>query len=216
MKIALYLYYFLRSIILRGLFNSIALLRAESFYEKKYGIKTAKIKRSESSEFFHYQGASYMQLIRILKEIAPQTNDFEFVDIGCGKGRAVFVAESMGYDKLTGIELDEQLVLDVLENVKTYTLKRSTSQIQFLHANALNYKYKNTKTVYFLFNPFNEEILRRVLKKIKEESSAETWFIYMNPLYPKPFENEGMELLKKVKTRFYTEANVYRINKKLQ
>lgn len=215
MKIALYLYYFLRSIILRGLFNSLALLRAESKYEKQFGIKTAKIKRSDSSEFFHYQGASYLQLIRILNKIYLFTKDFEFVDIGCGKGRAVFVAESVGYTNLTGIELDGALVSEAIDNLKIYPLKKNNSQVEFLQANALNYKYKNTKTVYFLFNPFNEEILSEVLKKIKTESTSETWFIYMNPLYPKPFENEGMELVEKFKTRFYKEANVYKMKSRL-
>lgn len=189
-----------------------ALIKAESIYEKQFGIKTAKIKRSESSQFFHYQGAGYLPLMRILKDILPLTKDFEFVDIGCGKGRAVFVAESAGYNKLTGIELDQSLVEEALENLKIYPMKRNNSQIEFLQANAVEYDYKNVRTVYFLFNPFNEEILSKVVKKIKAESSAETWFIYMNPLYPGPFENEGMTLVKKFKTRFYTEASVYKTN----
>jgi len=212
LKIALYIYYFLRSLFLRGLFSSLALLRAEPFYEKKFGIKTAKIKRSSSTEFFHYQGASYQQLIRILKDIYPLTKEFNFVDIGCGKGRAVFVAEFSGYNQLTGIELDDALLLEARENLKIYPLKRVGSQIEFLHVNALDYSYKNAKTLYFLFNPFNEEVLRKVIQKIKKESFSETWFIYMNPLYPKPFDEAGLVLVKNFKTHFYTEAQVYRMN----
>ncbi|PBQ32137.1 hypothetical protein CNR22_10255 [Sphingobacteriaceae bacterium] len=200
---------------MRGLFNSLALLRAEQLYEKKFGIRTSKIKRSDSAEYFHYQGASYQQLNRILTEIYPFTKGFQFVDIGCGKGRAVFVAESIGFNDIAGIELDESLLHEAIENLKLYPMKRKESHIEFLQANALDYHYKNIKTVYFLFNPFNEEILNKVVEKIKAESASETWFIYMNPLYPKPFENSGIELVRKFKTRFYTEANVYRMNNKL-
>ena len=212
MKIAIYLYYFFRSVFLRGLFNSLRLLRAESFYEKRFGIKTAKIKKSNSIEFFHYQGASYQQLIRILTDLFPLTKECDFVDIGCGKGRAIFVAESTGYNHLTGFELDDSLLLEALENLKIYPLKRKESQIEFKHANALNYSYKNARTLYFLFNPFNEDVLRKVIHKIKKESASETWFIYMNPQYPAPFKEAGMQLVKKFKTRFYTEAAIYKIN----
>jgi predicted RNA methylase len=77
------------------------------------------------------------------------------MDIGCGKGRAVFVAEKLGFSRLRGIELDESLVAVANENKSKY-IKRPQSSIEFIHANALSFSYPNEPTVYFLFNPFNE------------------------------------------------------------
>lgn len=212
LKIALYLYYFLRSVVLRGFINTLQLLSGEVKYEKKFGIHTSAIKKSKSKEFFHYQGAGYTVLFRIFSEIYSLTQSCDFIDIGCGKGRAVFVAEYCGYSHLAGIELDAGLLTEAEENSKRYPFKRNTSSITFLYANALDYIYANKPTVYFLFNPFNESVLEKVLDRISEQSSSETWFIYMNPLFPGPFERRGIQLAKKIKTRFYTEALVFRTN----
>ena len=212
MKIIIYFYYFLRSVFLRGLVNTFKLLKAEMDFEEKFGIKTSAIKRSESKEFFTYQGASYQVLLRIFSEISETTKGFDFVDIGCGKGRAVFVAEYCGYNQLTGIELDEELINDAINNAQLYKFKRKESNINFIHANALEYEYKNKPTIYFLFNPFNEDVMKKVLERICSLSTSETWFVYMNPLYPLPFGEKGIPCIQEIKTRFYKEAFIFRMN----
>ncbi|MBL7912445.1 MAG: class I SAM-dependent methyltransferase [Bacteroidia bacterium] len=213
MKVFLYIYYFFRSAFLRGFTNTIRLIRAEGINEKKYGIATASIKKSNSTEFFHYQGAGYLVLFRIFEQIRPHTKNFCFMDIGCGKGRPVFVAESFGYENLKGIDLDEELVATANSNLKSYSLKRKASNIQFIHANALEYKYENQPTLYFLFNPFNEEVLKKVLQRIINSTSSETWFVYMNPKYLEAFTVDKFDLVKELKTKRYLEAIVYRIKR---
>ena len=210
MKIIIYLYYFFRSALLRGLFATIKLVWLEAVYEKKFGIKTAAIKKSESKEFYHYQGASYLVLFRLFSEISKDKSNFEFVDIGAGKGRVVYVAEYFGFNNLTGIELDQTLINEAENNIGLYVHKRKESQITFVYANALDYKYKNTPTIYFLFNPFSKDVLEKVLDRILSLSSRETWFIYMNPLYPQAFDRVEIECVKAFKTRFYTEALVFK------
>jgi hypothetical protein len=83
---------------LRGLYNTLKILRAEWIQEKRFGIITSMIKRSDSKEFFHYQGASYLVLFRVFSELAMDKKDFDFVDVGSGKGRALFVAEYFGFN----------------------------------------------------------------------------------------------------------------------
>jgi hypothetical protein len=81
--------------------------------------------------------------------------------------------------------------------------------------NALDFEYNNTPTLYFLFNPFNASILGKVLDKITVSSQSETWFVYMNPLYVKPFQERGINQVKAYTTRFYTEALVFKLEKKM-
>lgn len=196
---------------MRGFINAIKLIKAEGPNEKKYGINTSSIKKSNSDEFFHYQGAGYLVLYRIFELVTPHTKLFDFVDIGCGKGRPAFVAESYGYEKLTGIELDKELAEAARENLKHYSLKRKSSTIEFITANALEYNYKNKPTVYFLFNPFNEEVLKKVLARITLSTNSETWFVYMNPKYKDAFTKDKFEVLHEIKTKRYLEAMVYRL-----
>ena len=211
MKIFIYIYYFLRSAVLRGFVNTVWLIREEPIQEKIYGIKTSSIKKSDSAEFFHYQGAGYLVLFKIFKQIAGRTKAFDFVDIGCGKGRPVFVAEDFGYENLTGIDLDKELISIANLNLKSYLLKKKTSHIEFIHTNALEYNYKNTPTVYFLFNPFNEAVLKKVLERIIASTTSETWFVYMNPKYAKTFGRDKFEVIQELKTRRYLEAIIFKL-----
>lgn len=211
MKVFIPIFYFFRSLLLRGFINTVRLIRAEKANEIKYGISTSSIKKSSSNEFFHYQGASYKVLFRIFNKIVAQTKELDFVDIGAGKGRAVFVAESFGYKNLTGIEMDKNLFSDSIENLKTYALKNKTSNILFVDANALDYNYKNKATVYFLFNPFNDTVLKKVLNQISSSTIKETWFVYMNPKYSKVFTPEKFETVFEIKTKRYLEAIIYKL-----
>lgn len=167
--------------------------------------------RSKSNQFFHYQGAAYRILLRILKQEVKNTWDFMFVDIGSGMGRAVFVAEFCGYSNLLGIELNNQLVAIANHNLEIYSLKKSTTSIQFVNENALEYNYCDKPCVYFLFNPFNADVLNNVLQRIQKQSKSEALFIYMNPLYAKVFEQKGFKKVRTYKSGFYTEAIIYKL-----
>lgn len=171
------------------------------------------MKISSSTEFFHYQGASYKVLLDVFKDLISTTRDFAFLDIGCGKGRAVLVAEYCGYNKLRGIDLDQELISDANENLANYKFKRRESEIVFSCENALTFLYPNEASVYFLFNPFNEAILSEVLRRLCTMNENELVFVYMNPLYPGPFLEMGMEPARTYKTSRYTEAVVFRRNK---
>jgi len=212
LKIFIYTRYFFRSVLFRGFLNTLRVLRAEASYDKKFGISTSTIKKSESAEFYHYQGAGYLALLTVLREAAARTASFHFVDIGCGKGRAVFAAEFCGYNQLRGIELDAELVEIANANLKSYRLKRKGSHIEFIHVNALGHAYANVPTVYFFFNPFSEAVMQNVLNRIAQATQSETWFIYMNPQYKTPFEKIGAESVKTFKTGKYTETSVFRLN----
>jgi SAM-dependent methyltransferase len=212
LKNLIFVYYFFRSLLLRGPFATLRLVLSEFNYEKKFGISTMALKRNDSKQFFHYQPASYQVLMKIFPELLGQTAGLDFIDIGCGKGRAVFVAEYCGYKQLKGIELDEDLVTDARENSRHYSFLKKGSEIQFVCANALEYDYQNKPSVYFFFNPFHEEIIRKVLERILAATTSETWFVYMNPMYPLPFSERNMRLVKKIKTNFYTEALVFKVD----
>lgn len=214
MKYFIHFYYILRSLILRGPLNSIRLISNEAKYEKQFKIHTSEFIRSASSEYFHYQGASYLVLFRLFKELDERVKTYSFIDIGSGKGRVVFVAEHFGFNDLTGIELNEKLVKEANENLERYISKREASHIRFITKNALEVEYENRAALYFLFNPFSAVILKKVLEKIIKTSTHETWFIYMNPLYKDVFNDYGIQEVKRVKSGFYTEAIIYKISGK--
>ena len=211
MKVIILLYYFFRSFILRGPLSHFKLIYYEFLYEKRLSLKTARFKKSISNEYYHYQGAAYKVLFRVLKELYPLSKSFSFIDIGCGMGRVLFVAEFIGYNELKGIEIDAELIQQAKANLKRYPFKRVESTFEFVPNNALSYNYPNKPTVYFLFNPFNENVLSEVLAKILSSTKEETYFIYMNPKFQEVFSNKTIPLFKVCKTFLYTEAIIYRL-----
>ncbi len=197
--------------ILRGLTNTLRMGALDLKHERSYGIDTGKFKRSDDSEYFHYQGAGYGITLKIFTDLVKGRENYHFIDIGSGKGRALIVAESCGFNKLTGIELHQDLVKSAEENLLRYQRRRNTSQVVFIQQNALHFNYHNEPAVYFMFNPFGENVLRQVLIKILQNTKSETFFIYMNPRFAKVFAELGIKKDRIYKTRFYTEAIIYRL-----
>lgn len=207
MNYLLLVYYFFRSLYLRGIMATIRIIKYETEAEKKYNIQTAGVKPSQSKDFFHYQGANYWVLEILLKESIGLSSNNIFIDIGCGKGRVCFVAEKVGYKKVIGIDLDAELIQNAIDNGH-----KINSRVEFINCNALDYNFNNREAVYFLFNPFSESILKQVLIKIKENSHSKTLIIYMNPTQEKVFTSLNIKPFKQVRTKRYLEANYYFLN----
>ncbi len=153
-----------------------------------------------------------MVLLRLFQELSEECKKATFVDIGSGMGRAVFVAEYCGFNTCAGIELNEDLVKMAEQNLQTYAYKRTGSKLNFLQVNAINHVYKNEASLYFLFNPFDGNVLRQVLENIKKSSTSETWFVYMNPLFAQVFKEQNIREIKRIGSGFYTEAILYKMN----
>lgn len=211
MKVFIVLYYFFRSLLLRGPLAHFKLIYSELLYEKRFNLKTAGFKKSNSNDYFHYQGAAYSVLFRVLKELRSLGKVFSFVDLGCGMGRVLFVAEYLGYNELKGVELDLELIKQAEANLKRYPFKRVESTFEFILNNALSYNYSNNPNIYFLFNPFNKHVLSEVLNNILSSTKEETYFIYMNPKFQEVFSDKAIPIFKVCKTFLYTEAIIYRL-----
>lgn len=209
MSIFIYFRYFLNSVRLRGLKNTLILLRQEMKYDTFFGINTKKISSKQTDEYYHYQGSSYFALFKVFEEIKKYKDEFDFFDIGCGKGRALIVAEYYGFKKLCGIDLDSDLIESAESNVKKRKYKKPETEFTIQTANALQFKYMNTPTIYFLFNPFGKQVLFEVVQKIMEQNNGNKKFVYLNPKHKEVFEELGFKKEKEIKTNKYLEAIVY-------
>ncbi len=213
-SILLYIYYFFRSVYYRGPVKTIKLLLYEPRYEKLFGIKTLQIKKSEHLDNYHYQGASYMVLLDLLKKLPESTKQKPFIDFGSGKGRALFCAEYLGFNHLIGVELDKELVEEAIQNESTYSQKRKESTFSFIHQNVLDYKIPDDTEVFYFFNPFSDVVMRQVAQAILksyEKNKRDIYIVYVNPKYKAVWEEAGFNLFLKEGNSRYTEALVYKL-----
>ena len=195
------------------MFKTLRLLRYEGYYERLLGIKTLQIKKTNDTENFHYQGASYYVLFELFKKLPVFLKDKAFIDFGSGKGRALFCAENNGFNRLIGVELDKELVENANENLQTYLLKRKESAFSFICENALNYDIPEGAATFFFFNPFSENIMDQVVKKINDyqaKTHSEVYAIYVNPQFKNVWLNAGYEIYDCEGNKRYTEAIIFR------
>ena len=223
MKYFQYIYYFFRSLYYRGFINTFKLLSYEGKYEKLLGINTHSIVNLDkltlagenSDQNHHYQGASYFILFSIFNELPKETKTFPLIDYGCGKGRALFVAEQCGFTHLIGVDIAKELIDDANKNKVIYKKKNPESSINFLFEDATRYQIPNDAQVFYFFNPFGEEIMQQVIHHIKESvkiNPRKIYCIYLNPKYKATFEKNGFEVFYIKKNKKYLEGIVYTIN----
>ena len=222
MKVFQYTYYFIRSLYYRGFTNTFKLLSYEGKYEKQLGINTHSIVNLDnltlagenSQQNHHYQGASYYILFSIFKRLPPNVKHKALIDYGCGKGRALFVAEQCGFTKLIGVDIAKELIDDANTNKLAYKPKNKESEISFIYEDATHFKIPDDAGVFYFFNPFGEAILLEVINQIKEsikQNPRKIYCIYLNPKYKTVFEKNGFEVFYVEKNKRYLEGIIYSI-----
>jgi len=220
MKFFQYTYYFIRSLFYRGIVNTFKLLAYEGKYEKLLGIKTHSIVNLEqltlagdnTSENHHYQGASYFILFSIFEKLPDEMKSKTLIDFGCGKGRALFVAEYCGFTKLIGVDIAWELIDFANENKRVYQKKNQESSIEFVFNDATKYLIPNDATIFYFFNPFGESIMQQVISNIKESvknNPREIMCIYLNPKFKAVFEKNGFKTVQEIKSWRYLEGVIY-------
>jgi SAM-dependent methyltransferase len=220
MRIFQYIYYFFRSLYYRGFVNTFKLLSYEGKYEKQLGINTHSIVNlnkltlagENSEQNHHYQGASYYILFSIFEKLPIETKNLPLIDYGCGKGRALFVAEQCGFTNLIGVDIAKELINDANANKAVYVRKNSQSKIDFLFEDATKYLIPDNAQVFYFFNPFGEDVLQKVVDNIKEsvkQHPRKVYCIYLNPKFKAVFEENGFKVFYIEKNKRYLEGIIY-------
>ena len=223
MKLIQYTYYFIRSLCLRGPLNTFKLLSFEREYEKRFNIKTISIVNlkgltlagTNSAENHHYQGASYFILFKVFNLLPNKLKNATMIDYGCGKGRALFVAETCGFKKLIGLDIAKELIEEARRNELNYKKKNTNSQFIFEFEDATKYLIPNDAEVFYFFNPFGKKILQEVITNIKKSvlnNPRTIYCIYLNPLYHPIFLENGFKNFKTIKSWRYLEGEIYTIS----
>lgn len=178
-------------------FQNIVTIIDDHFADLSLGIKTdgegdscPLSDDSSGKDMNAYSPTSYHIIRKILAYLKPDHED-TFIDIGCGKGRAVFLAAQLPLKKVMGIELDKHHTSDALKNLKH--LKSKRSPVEILYADASKADIKDG-TIYFLSNPFGESTVTCILKNIMESlqvNDRKIRIAYYNPLFRHAFDAQA-------------------------
>jgi len=118
-----------------------------------------------------------------------------FVDLGCGKGRAMLVASQFAFKRVVGVEVSRELCDIAAANVRTYRKRhRDAAPVDIIEADAVGYEVKPDENVFYLFNPFGRDMLRQVVRNISSSVASHrrpVWIIYNDPRCAGEIESSG-------------------------
>ena len=122
---------------------------------------------------------------------------YHFVDIGSGWGHAVLLASAYPFRCVTGVEFARELYERACANLawaREQNLLKA-DQVEFRYESALETALPDGPTLFFLFHPFGEPVMRafldRIERSVRENPRAIT-LIYVNPADHHLFERPGI------------------------
>jgi SAM-dependent methyltransferase len=172
------------------------------FGDFKRGIVTQKIIELndlgiDSSVGVRFETIGYAHLKSSLM-FAKNLGFDKFLDIGCGLGRSLVVANEVGFIDLYGVDISDNLISRCQNNMSKVGVSASLSCID-----VADFDVPSGKLVIYLFNPFGEERMRDLVKKLVLREQ-ETLVIYHNPKHFECFKN-----LSKINTHVWNHFGLY-------
>jgi len=147
-------------------------------------LKQLTITKGDLSKSSRYEPVSYYMLEHLFSALHKLSQQTSIVDLGCGKGRMMMVAPSFGFTSVTGIDFARELCDRARENMRKKEREFPDLQWKVLNENVEDYVVRPEDSVFFMFNPFTEPILRHFIKKVNASCNQfprVTYFIYASP-----------------------------------
>jgi hypothetical protein len=127
-----------------------------------------------------------------LTTLALPWDEYAFVDIGSGLGRAVMLAALRPFRRIVGVEFAKSLHDASVENVKRFeTHLGRPSRIELVHADAVATALPAGPLVVYLYQPFDEPTFERFVSLRLEPRANDpdpVFVIYVAPRHRRVFD----------------------------
>jgi SAM-dependent methyltransferase len=167
-------------------------------FDERYGVDTGgligggELRSGHRHDVFNtaYYGMAPSRFQWVMEQwIADQTHavpgDYSFIDLGCGKGRAVMMASEFGFRQVLGMELHAGLAKIAENNVAVWRAAgRAVCPVRILRGDATEFVFPDGPCLLYLFNPFAAPVMKRLIERIEEDFHGRPGMldlIYFNP-----------------------------------
>lgn len=131
---------------------------------------------------------SQPSIVRHVLQLLPDRERYAFVDLGCGKGRPLLVASSLGFARLLGVEMSEQLAAVARANAATLA---ASPRIEVEVGDATAIAPPGPRAVYFLYHPFGATQVAALAANISAalgRGLEHAFIVYYNPVHAAVFD----------------------------
>jgi len=177
----------------------------------KYNINTIKpvslealtIDDGDITKSSPYEALNYYILETLLENFLKLfPREKSIIDIGSGKGRVMVVAAHYGFKNITGVDFARELCAAAERNTNKIKAQFPDTTFNIHCKDILNYTIDKNDKVFFLYNPFNREIMEKLVEKIDrsvKEHSRTICFIYANPQQKEVLLQKGYKEVFRIK-----------------
>jgi len=169
-----------------GFIGGLRAVYEEFLFDIRYGVNTLGSVDKKDLEYDDFNLDEIVSYRPSFSSWTRETLDFlkdhvdfstgNFIDMGSGKGKVLFVANSYPFKKIIGIEYSDSLSEVCEKNINKLGVG---NKVNLLNIDATTYQPSNDDLVYYFFNPFKGDILEKTLSNIT--SDKEVYLIYVNP-----------------------------------
>ncbi len=146
-------------------------------------------------------------LQEMLHHLPADVSQFTFIDLGSGKGRALFMASALKFRQIIGVEFSPELHQTAQQNLQSFLRKTGRQNIfKLLALDVTDFDLPKSDLVLFLYNPFFGDVMQNVVKKIELFISNEpyrVYILYRNPQCAELFQNSKSLDLKVNKSSYH-------------
>ena len=152
------------------------------------GVAPAKDISNQEAIIAHavdYAGSQPSVLRLALNDLLP-LDDYTFIDLGCGKGRALLVASEFSFRAIVGVELSSRLAEIARRNAEIVATKfPARTPVRVAVGDASTFPLPAGNIVLFLYNPFGAKLIANVVAGVEAALAAAArniYIIYYNPV----------------------------------
>lgn len=150
-------------------------------------LQTGHANDAENTAYFGVPPSRFVNAVEqwCATATGPRNEQYRFIDLGCGKGRAVLLASRMPFRDVVGVELHPQLAATAQANLQRWQAAGSTLPARIICADAPTAlaNLLDGPTLLYLYNPFRASVVREVLQTVLStcDRAAPLDILYLYP-----------------------------------
>lgn len=188
--------------------------------DRKYGTNFSgtshgRIKQSElgvSEQRANDYSASPKDIIKALRKLPVKASD-KIIDIGCGRGLALWYMEKFPFSQIAGLELSEILLSDVYNNLQKVSRYKDEKCVWgtvvekycLIKADAGLYGNYDEFTYFYCYNSLPKLVMKEFMERVRESlerNPRHIYLLYLMPEFPEEVSDlTYMRLIRKGKKK---------------
>ncbi|MDX1981232.1 MAG: class I SAM-dependent methyltransferase [Bryobacteraceae bacterium] len=160
----------------RSVGNRIAGAQATAEFDRQYGVETTGLismtsMTIDSPNYLYatvYKASDPDRFQEMMTRLPIRHQDYTFVDLGSGKGLTLLLASTFPFACIRGVEFAQELHQVAQANIRSYrNPAQKCRDVESVRADATQYEFPEDPLVIYLYHPFEEEVMAKVVDRIE-------------------------------------------------